>query len=75
LNYGLFNGAGFVQDGQASPPSGYPNPSAGSGYGGVHALFGELGTAGSGAWDDTQSTMLDTTLATIAFPDASGPGF
>lgn len=75
LNYGLFNGGGFVEDGQASPPSGYPNPSAGGGYGGVHALFGELGTAGSGAWDDTQSTMLDTTLATIAFPDNSAPGF
>lgn len=76
LNYGLFNSSGFLQDrvSSGSVPTGYPSP-LGGGYSEVDTLFNEFGNAGGGTWDSTTTVMVDTTLATIAFPDTSAPGF
>jgi hypothetical protein len=55
LNYGLFNSAGFVDDGVASGSVGasYPLPSR------ADTLFSEINTGGAGAWDDLRQATID----------------
>lgn len=80
LQFGIFNGQGFVADNLASGsvPSGYPDPSVNGGYPGVTSLFSEINTAGAGAngFDDMLQTKIDGLNAGVTFhPASEAPGF
>ncbi len=68
LNYGQFNGNGFITDGVSTEISGHPPISR------VNTLFSRNGTSGKGGangFDDTQKAKIDA-LA-IAFKSAAAP--
>jgi len=80
LQFGIFNGQGFVADNLASGsvPSGYPDPSVNGGYPGVTSLFNEINTAGAGAngFDDMLQTKIDGLNTGVTFhPASEAPGF
>jgi|GEM_PF-5039140 len=65
-NYGLFTEEdGFLSQGNSSAPTGFPAVA------GVNSLFSELGTAGSGAYEDTSLASLNSwnlALTSLAAP-------
>ncbi|TGK12012.1 hypothetical protein EHO60_06995 [Leptospira fletcheri] len=76
LKFGIFNGGGFIADNYTSStvPTGFPEPASGGGYPGVQALFNKLGTApnGTGSYDDTQKTTIDTGMGSSISLHPSG---
>ena len=53
LNFGTFNSNGFISDANTSVASNFPETTR------VTGLFGEINTAGAGAWDDLRQSTIN----------------
>ena len=67
LNYGLFNGNGFINDGVASSsvPSDFRSGSA------IDTLFAEIGTSTGNSYDDMQQATIDGLNVTFLDPGST----